>query len=220
MFQGKHVLKDFPKENFNSPHLQRGKDIHKELENAVAHGTPIHMSRIFLKPLVDAIRRQNVALVEMQLCFDAGFGERTWFDTKNAWVRMGLDLTTYNDETFIIVIDWKSGKVRRDSKDQLRLFAGGAFKKYPKAKKVLTAYFWTDHPLEAPLWAEYTRDQCDEIWQEFGDRSELIQLANESGNWPEKPTYKCMFCPAEIGQCSNMTPELKEKRRVFEAKRG
>ncbi len=216
-FQGKYILKDFPKENFDSPHLIRGKEVHKELENAVVKGTPLHPSREFLAPIVTALRGSKVVEAELQVCFDANRKSRSWFD-KNAWCRMVFDVIASDDERYVISLDWKTGKVRRESKDQLKLFTAGIFERYPKAQKVLTAYIWVDHPTEAPAWVEYTRDQNESIWQEFGDRAELIQLANESGNWPEKPSYLCMFCPANIGQCSNMTAEVKAKRAKFEAK--
>lgn len=217
MFQGKYVLKDFPKESFDSPHLIRGKDVHKELEDAVVKGTPIHKSRSFLQPLIDSLRGHSLIEAELQVCFDANKRMKSWFD-KNAWCRMIFDVIATNDKESIITIDWKTGKVRRDSKDQLKLFTAGLFEKFPRATKVLTAYVWVDHPTEPPTWVEYTRDQKDDIWLEFGDRAELIQIANESGNWLEKPSFLCMFCPANIGQCSNMTAELKEKRAKYEAK--
>jgi len=219
MFQGKYILKDFPKENFNSPHLQRGKDVHKELEDAIGKGTPLHPSRQWIAPVIEKIRASSMIKAELQVCFNARRKMCSWFD-KQAWCRMIFDLICASGEEHIVMIDWKTGKVRTDSTDQLRMFTAGVFDMHPKAQKVTTAYVFVDHPTAPMVYVEYTRDQLEAIWQEFGDRSELIQLANESGNWPEKPTYKCMFCPAEIGQCSQMTPELKEKRRKFENKRG
>ncbi len=216
-FQGMYVTKDFPKENFNSPHLQRGKDVHKELEDACATGAPLHPSRAWMQPIIDAVRRNSMVLVEKQVCFNANKKMISWFD-KNAWCRMIFDLIATDDEQLIISIDWKTGKVRAESKDQLKLFTAGVFEKFPNAQRVLTAYVWADHPTAPMTYVEYSRKQLESIWEEFGDRAELIQLANESGNWLEKESHLCMFCPAEIGQCSKMTGEVKEKRRRYEEK--
>ena len=221
LFQGKNISKDFPKENFNSPHLQRGKDVHKELENAVVKGSVLHESRQWLMPLIDKVRSYSKIGVELQMCLDPAHKQIDWFGKKGtAWCRMIFDLLVSPNDSIVVMIDWKTGKVRAESTDQLKLFSAGVFDKYPKAQKVLTAYVWVDHPTAPMTWVEYTRADYAAIWEEFGDRAELIQLANESGQWPERPTYKCMFCPANIGQCSNMTSEMKEKRRKFEAKRG
>lgn len=217
MFQGKYVSKDFPKESFTSPHLIRGKDIHKELEDALTKGLPLHPSRAWLAPVINAVKYQAMMQAELQVCFDQRRHVKSWFD-KAAWCRMIFDVICSQDDELVIMLDWKTGKVRHESKDQLRLFAAGALDRFPDANRVLTAYVWVDHPTEKMTYVEYNRSQLEHIWEEFGDRAELIQLAQESGNWIEKPTFKCMFCPANVGQCSNMTTELKDKRAAYEAK--
>lgn len=201
MFQGKHVAKDFPKENFDSPHLIRGKDIHAELERAVTKGTPLHPTRQWLQPVVNAIRSQSLILVEKQMCLDVRHRQVSWFNTDRAWCRVIFDVACTNDEQLIVIIDWKTGKVRHENTDQLRLFAGAAFDQFPEAQRVLTAYVWADHPTEKMTVKEYTRDQYVHIWEEFGDRAELINLAQESGNWPATPGFYCKFCPARLDQC-------------------
>lgn len=203
-FQGKYVSKDFPKENFDSPHLIRGRAVHKELEDAVVLGTPLDPTRKHLEPLVAALRRSKLVIAEQQVCFNARRQEKTWF-AKDAWCRMIFDVIAGDSSHYMVNLDWKTGKVRRESKDQLKMFTGGIFEKYPDVQTVLTAYIWVDHPLEPPTWIEYKRRDNESIWEEFGDRSEMIQLANEAGNWPATPNPLCKWCPAAVGQCEFKT---------------
>lgn len=216
-FQGSYVLKDFPKPDFDAPHFAKGKGVHEALENYLKDGTPItnpivytdqkgNVTEItinldFLKPLLDKMRSAKDKHIEIQVCYDQELNEISWFD-KRAWCRVIFDaLIIVGDRAF--VIDWKTGKVKRYS-DQLKLFAGAVFSSYPQVNRVLSAYVWCEHPNQKPIYAEYTRvKDAEAIWDEFGDRAELIQMANESGNWPAKKNMFCNWCDALPSQCEH-----------------
>ena len=152
----------------------------------------------FLQRLCDTSNKATQILPELQVAFNVRMNEVSWFD-KKAWVRVIFDLLIIVDD-FALVLDWKTGKVKQYS-DQLKLFAGAVMTKYPQVKRVLTAYIWLDHPTQAPVWKEFTKSDHEAIWLEFGDRAELIQLANESGNWPAKKNMFCNWCDALPSQC-------------------
>lgn len=200
MFQGKYVTKDFPKQDFSAPHLQRGKDIHKVLENAVVHSMALPKELLFLQPIVDMAHAKGMTnFAENEICFDVHLNTIDWF-SKSAWCRVIIDLVIIVGD-LAVIIDWKTGKVRDKSRDQLALFAGAAMTRWPKVKRVITAFFWVDHPKQKPTLAHYDQSHRQQIWEEFGDRAEMIQITLESGAWLPKKNFGCKWCPALVGQC-------------------
>ena len=152
----------------------------------------------FLENFCRKIKEATHIEPELQVTFDVRMNELSWF-SKKAWCRVIFDLLVIVGDT-AFVFDWKTGKVKQFS-DQLKLFAGAVMTKYPKVKKVLTAYIWLEHEKTPPEWKEFTRADQESIWLEFGDRAELIQMANESGNWPAKRNNFCNWCDALPNQC-------------------
>ncbi len=214
MFQGKYITKEF-KGDYTAPHFKKGRAAHKLMEDHFKEGGPLkgHVNGFdfdftFLEKFSDMVNRATQVLPELQVTFDVCMNEVAWFDKQNAanrkaWVRGAFDLLVIIGD-FALVIDWKTGKIKKYS-DQLKLFAGLVMTKYPHSQRVMTAYVWLEHPSVKPVWAEYTDKDREDIWQEFGDRAELIQMANESGNWPPKKNIFCGWCDATEAQCEFKT---------------
>ena len=209
MFWGKYIQKCFPKPDFAAEHFVKGRAVHKALEDYMKNGVVIpypiikdeykfYVDLKFLLPLLNKMHEAPTKLVEEKLCFDMRMNKVGWWD-KNAWVRVIMDLIVVVDD-FALIIDYKTGKVKQYS-DQLKLCAGTAFEIFPQVNRVLSAYLWTEHPHQKPTYAEYTRADNDDIWHSFGGRAELIQMANESGNWPAKKNLFCKWCDALPSQC-------------------
>jgi len=228
----KYVLKEFPKFDATPYHLTRGKVIHKVCEGYLKTGnlgllkpetnkwliysgpdvgyqgkSMLKHPLDFIVPLMDIMRKHTSLDVEGEVAFDADLNKVSWFDSENkhcgkVWVRVIWDALCVSINGTLIIIDWKTGKIRTKG-DQLRLFAGAGMAMHPEVERVLTAYIWLDHPTARPLLGEYTREyDFENIWQEFGDRAELIQLCVESGNWEAKPcSFNCTYCPALTTQC-------------------
>lgn len=208
-FKMQYITKEFPPFNADAPHIKKGKGLHKVMENYLKHGEvlpyPIeykgetyHIHLEFLYPLLDKLHEADIKLIEENVCFGINMKRLTWFD-RSAWCRVIFDVLIVIDD-FALIVDWKSGKVKQYS-DQLKLFAGAAFELFPQVNRVLTSYIWLEHPNKKPTWAEYKRSDNDDIWHEFGDRAELIQMANESGNWPAKKNMFCKWCDSLPSQC-------------------
>jgi len=164
----------------------------------------------FLFPLLTKLRESLELDVEGDKALDANLNPVSWFDSDNerrglapVWMRCIIDVFAMTTPQSAVMIDWKSGKVFQKV-DQLRLCAGVGFALKPELQEILTAYFWLDHPTAKPLIARYTRNDFDDIWQEFGDRAELIQLALESGQWLAQPSkFNCTYCEASTTQCEH-----------------
>ncbi len=225
-FQGTYITKEFPPADFEAPHFSKGSAAHWMMESHFKYGTPLHGSVFkkhdekgksyyslkangvfvdefkfdfrFLQHFCDTINKATQILPELQVTYDVRMNELSWFD-KKAWCRVIFDLLIIVGD-FALVLDWKTGKVKPYS-DQLKLFAGAVMTKYPQVRRVLTAYIWLEHRDQAPVWKEFTRADHEAIWLEFGDRAELIQLANESGNWPAKKNMFCKWCDALPNMC-------------------
>ncbi len=208
-FQGSYITKEFPKPDFDAEHFRKGRAIHKVLENYMLNGEAIpcpivsgsdtwNIDLRFLHQLLNTMHEADSKHIEQKVCFDIKLNKVDWY-SKKAWCRVIMDAMVIVGD-YALIIDWKSGKVNRYS-DQLKLFAAAAFQMFPEVNRVLTAYVWCEHPNDKPVWAEYSRDKKDFLWEEFADRAELIQMANESGNWPAKKNRFCGWCDATESMC-------------------
>lgn len=201
-FNLKYIQKVFPKFDSTAKHLVHGREVHDQLEQALKTEIIVGDHLKFLLPLLTSIRRSPMYKAELQIAFDVHLNQVDWF-APNVWCRVIFDVICSPDNKCVVVIDWKTGKVKDKMRDQLALFAAAAMTMFPEAERVLTAYVWADHPHAPPTYAEYCRKDLDSLWREFGDRSELIQLSNSSGSWPAKPNYLCRWCDATAAQCDH-----------------
>jgi len=226
-FQGKYITKEFGGADFEVYHLKRGKMIHNALENYLKTGDVkllsdktnpdliyqgTELSKVgksvlkvpldFLVPMLEKLRASEGLDVETQKAFNTQFEPVSWFGRGGAvWFRIVMDVKAFSNPHTLVILDWKSGKTFGDV-DQLKMAAGVGMKMHIQVDHVIVAYVFVDHPEAPPLIAEYTRDDIDDIWQEFGDRAEMIQLCVESGVWEPKPSnFNCTYCEATPHQC-------------------
>ncbi len=211
-FQGSYITKEFPKPDFDAEHFRKGRAVHKVIENRIKYGTPIpypvtddkggewYVDLTHLDKFLSVVDKatDDEKHVERNIALDAQNRVVDWFNRGTAW-RCAFDLCVVINETAII-IDWKTGKVKQAS-DQLKLFAAFAFTVFPEVQRVVTAYIWCENQEAKPTIQTYDRAQHENLWLEFGDRGELIQMANESGNWPAKKNPFCKWCDALPSQC-------------------
>ncbi len=111
-----------------------------------------------------------------------------WFH-KDTWLRVKMD-TYYRSKQRLHVIDYKSGKYRIPSTDQVELYAIAGVSIYPDIDEV-----------EAEFWFIDTGDVYKKLYQ----RQELIELRkkyeNESdamyveAQWLPQPSSECRWCP-------------------------
>lgn len=111
------------------------------------------------------------------------------FFAKDTWVRAILDVKAmHKDGTEIVVIDWKTGKVKPDI-NQLKLFALFMFYHHPNVEKVDTVLEWlayNDSTRET-----YRRDQIPMLWQSFLPDLTQFKKAFNTDTWPERPSGLC-----------------------------
>ena len=151
--QYKHVLK--LKEPSNKA-MERGSSIHKEAE---LYLQGVEGSRnVFELPLfgpkgdedrpiyakkLDALKKQG-AVAEEKWTFTETWGTTGWFD-RDAWCRMGIDAYALkNRNREMLIVDYKTGKVRDENRKQLGIYALGAFTQRPELKRVVTEFWYVD----------------------------------------------------------------------------
>jgi hypothetical protein len=176
--------------------LQRGSDIHKFAEDYVK-GTikklppELKIYKDDFKEIITAIKKKTITVdIECQWAFDKNWKSCEWFSEK-AWCRMMLDLVYIPTKkpTELVIIDYKTGKMRPENKEQLDLYALGAFMKYPNVEKV-TAEFWY---LDADEWVEeiYTKKDISRLQKHWAD--ETKKYLNDT-KFPPRANNFCRWC--------------------------
>jgi len=202
LFQHKHILKTI--KFVANEAMERGKKIHQALEHNTVraiHGRePVPGEVAHVQPIINNfVRNHQEILIEEKITFDQHLNETSWF-SKDAWFRAVIDMVgrtnITNDgttqEQTVSIIDWKTGQYR-PSTDQLKLYNMAAFLKWSQVQQVTSALVFVDHKKSSPPLTT-SRLELQDLVQEFGDRSEAIQIANEKDDWPAKKCFQCRWC--------------------------
>ena len=189
-FYEKNISKSVKFES--SPQMERGKRLHNHMESALKGGT-LDAEVVHMQPIVDKLNavKWDVKEVELEVAYRQDMSSTSWF-SKDTWLRIKQDFVGVKGGR-AVSYDWKTGK-KYGYTDQLKLCAGDVFHRYPSVDTVDTAHIYMDSKdKEVKTW--YRRD-AEDIWRDFGERSELIQIANQNGHWPAKPSrMNCKWCP-------------------------
>ena len=175
--------------------LERGKRLHDMMEGAILKREPIHDKISHMTPVIESIHAVDwdVIDVESENTLRRDMTSTSWFG-KDAWLRVKMDFTGIKG-TKAVNMDWKTGKNYGYS-DQLKLYAGFVMHKWDFVQEVDTGFIYMDHRESATkVWK---RRQLNAIWDDFEERVELIQIANQSGIWEPKPSkFNCAWCPVD-----------------------
>ncbi len=195
-FYHKNIKKDF-KDDGNNPAFIKGNRIHAKLENGLKSGV-IDPEVKSLAHTIHSLRgvEWEYKGVEDDYAFTDTLQKTRWNDWKGCWVRIKMDFIGIKDGV-AVVIDWKTGKNRGYS-EQLDLYAAAAFQAHSDVDEVRSTYNFVEETQEKRIEkATYKRHELDSIWQKFGERAELIEIANERNEWPAKQNFGCKWCPVK-----------------------
>lgn len=180
----KYVAKDLPKEK-KSPEQELGIHVHQAFEKAINAGDVSSLPPIYqplAKPMVEAGAN---AEVKFGVSRD---GEPAEFFGK-PWGRGVLDVLIVGEGTAVL-FDWKTGKVREDTRE---LMAQSYLLKahYPSITRVVGAYVWL---VENRLGEMHDLTNTDR-WLN-GTKATLAkaQEALDSDVWPKQPNPLCGWC--------------------------
>jgi CRISPR/Cas system-associated exonuclease Cas4 (RecB family) len=203
-FYIKYIAKEWPKES-DSPHLIRGSNVHKALENYIikktvgAEGLPASsLAEVEqTKPFVDKVIDQFTNVYpEIQLCVDDKWNKVEWF-SKQAYFRAIIDMLALNPKKAFIG-DFKTGKIHEYSGfgGQLHLAALMVMKAFDKLEEVSIAYIYVDHKQTFRL--DFTRDDLPKLEAHF---DEQYQIVNADASFQPKINEFCKWCEATKSQC-------------------
>lgn len=203
-FWAQYVEKNYPDEGDNW-FFKKGKRKHDQLENFVLSKRQPQMIRTLrydddieeMFPMIDKICTSFPNFTaEQKLAVNTKFEPCEWFD-KDVMYRAIVDFNAISD-IVMIIIDWKSGKVREyDDKDtgQLHLTAAIMFAHFPQIKEAITGYAFIEH--RQMLKRTFTSDQ--DLRTPFYKAFEWI---NNVTDWvPSKNDY-CGYCLLTKDQCA------------------
>lgn len=185
----------------NAPHFVKGRKIHALHENALKTG---HIDPEIRQsgPIIDKLRSVDWDYmgVEAQYAWDVKMQPTNWFVKK--WETPVLFRIAYDflgvkfDKA--LAVDWKTGKDK--SKEftkgygQLDMYACGAFLANPEVEEIKSTYEFVDHGTRKVIKRTRKKD-FDHMWDDFQERADRIQVANQTGDWPEKPSdFNCKWC--------------------------
>ena len=146
--------------------------------------------------------RKRKASCEDQWAFDKEWNEVDWF-AKDAWLRVKTDIYSFDlASNTLLVVDVKTGKVREEHLEQLKLYALGAFLKFPTAAFVDVRLWYLDGGIEVPAEPKvYSRAELPAL-KVYWLKETKGMLADT--RFAPKPGYGCKYCffsKAKQGPC-------------------
>lgn len=166
-----------------------GEEVHKHFEDRIKLGTPLPFTLDSYEPMLakfDGKRHE----VELQMAINEKLEPTEWF-AEDAWLRGIADVMVWLSDTEVWIGDWKTGKRRVDF-EQLELFSLLTFQHYPDVQKCTTSFIWTkDKKMDTEV---FERSKSNEMWGRVMNRIRRVYKAQESDNWPAKPSGLCGWC--------------------------
>lgn len=207
-FQLKYIEK---KPNFKddgtSPHLIRGTNVHKQLENYVVKVNAGEQGiRVSSLPEVETgkvlaaslFKTYSTVLPEAQVAINDQWKQSEWFG-KDAYYRAIYDVICLRTDE-VMIVDWKTGRFVEytppSGYGQLELSAAIALNLWPDVKEVHTVYAYVDH--RKTIKKTYARNDGPRLVEWF--EKEHIKV-NAEENFDPKTNNFCRWCPATKVQC-------------------
>ena len=195
------------KEEGTSPHLVRGSNVHKQLENYVIKRNSCEEGiRASSLPEVETgkvlanefFKAYTTVLPEAQVAINDQWKQSEWFG-KDAYYRAIFDVVCLRPED-VMIADWKTGKFTEYTPvtgyGQLELSAAMALKIWPEAPTINTVYAYVDH--RKTIRKTYHRSDEERLVTWFD--KEHIKV-NAERNFDPTANEFCRWCPATKVQC-------------------
>ena len=204
-FYLKYIEKSFPPFDDKSPHLVRGRNLHKQLEDYADYlKFPNDMAdpdmapeTASLRPALEMMYKTSVSLQpESQIAINTQWKQVEWF-ARDAYWRLIVDLIAIR-QNHVIIWDYKSGKFQPYAEQcgQLHLTAAVFLAGNPAFEFAQVDYVYLDSKRSDGV--KITRDQVPEIIKIFDARSKAV---NEEVDWTPTKNEFCNWCDAKQSQC-------------------
>jgi len=205
-FEAKYITKEYPDESDN-PAFEKGNRIHTQLEDYInwkkgkGKEPSLCTEAKNVLPIIDSYFKSTVKdsiSAEKQIALNHEWKICGWFDsTKIVKWRGILDMLVIQNKSKLVLIDFKTGKVRpyADDRGQLHLSAAILFELYPDIDMITSAYLFVEHK-KTDQTTFYRKDHAknkaafDIEWATINEDEEFL---------PKKNKY-CYFCGIK-GDC-------------------
>lgn len=155
-----------------------------------------------------ALRARKDIIVEDQWAFNRSWDKTSWFNWKECWLRIKVDLhyveqikrPKFKTLTRVVIRDHKTGKIHSDHDLQRSLYALGAFLTYPDVDEVEVSHWYLDAGEESPKQV-FKRKQFETL-KKFWLKKTTAML-NDTTFAPKAGGYCrwCHFSKAKGGPC-------------------
>lgn len=186
-FKHKRILKDVA---FVQTDAARwGEEVHKHFENRVKGVAQLPFTLAAYEPLMSTFDGKKTE-TELKMCLNDRLQPTDWF-ASDAWLRGIADVMVWITDKKVWIGDYKTGK-RRPDFDQLRLFSLLVWQHYPEIDECAVSFIWTqDKAMDTET---YYRKDANKLWEEVIAKIRRVYKAQESDNWPAKPSGLCGWC--------------------------
>lgn len=180
---------DKVKVDTSSPAMERGQKMHENLEGYLnGWETELLPENAAWKEALDALKQKDFK-AEQALGFDSDWNKLPdWFG-KKTWLRVKMD-ASYKEAAKGKAIDFKSGKYRIPSTEQVELYAIGLHAANPELEEV-EAEFWFIDTGEVYTRA-YTAAQLLSLRTKYEGYAGSLYT---EGAWSPEPSRECRWCP-------------------------
>lgn len=172
-----------------SPAMDRGTTIHKMAENYVLGGGPLPAELALFADEFKELRKQKAA-PEKEWCFTKDWVLTAWL-APDAWCRIKTDAYALLKRGAVArVIDYKTGKVRPEHKDQLSLYALATFLVFSKVEQVDAELWYLDQgpPIVSKTFKRESLPELVNWWSH-----KVIPMLNDT-EYCANPNYLCRYC--------------------------
>lgn len=210
-FKMKYIDKSsiFKEDDSQSPHLVRGSNVHKKLEDYVVQKLSNGQLEVKItslpevestKPFVDRFLNNYATVIpETQIAVNKNWERVEWF-SRDAYYRAIFDLIALRPSD-VAIIDYKTGKIRDydggpSGKGQLHLSGAIALNLWPDVPTVSTTYAYVDHKHTIPK--TFSQDDRKALTEHFDAEHAKVNSDREF-----KPTVNefCKYCPVTRKDC-------------------
>lgn len=184
----------------DSPVLARGTAIHKEAEQystGLISKLPESLAR-FAKEFAALRKVQKLLNTESQIALTKDWKIGDWFGHE-AWCRVVIDCWYLSDGD-AIVIDYKTGKVREESLEQLGLYALAMFATHSSVDTVVASLWYLDSG--DILTETFARADKSKLERQWVKRSLPLLKDQKFKPTPGNACRWCHYSKAKVGPCA------------------
>lgn len=173
----------------SSPAMERGQKMHENIEGYLnGWETTLLPENESWKEALDALKQKDFR-AEQALGFDDSWAKLPDWFSKKTWLRVKMD-ASYTEAKKGTAIDFKSGKYRIPSTEQIELYAIGLHAANPGLEEV-TAEFWFIDTGEVYS-RTYTAEELLKLRKKYED---YVSPMYAEVTWPAEPSRECRWCP-------------------------